>query len=51
MLADVIIIVRIEHKTLAVDDLAVLRDRNVNAGAALGVGQMACGIMSGYFPP
>ena len=36
----VIIILRIEHKALAVDDLAVLRDRNVNAGPALGVGQL-----------
>ena len=34
-----VIIVRIEHKALAVDDLSVLRDRDVDAGAALSIDQ------------
>src|SRR6267142_5150944 len=38
-----------QAQTLAVDHLAVLHDRNVNARAALGVDQLiACGIVSGY---
>src|ERR1700687_4448790 len=42
-------ILRIKHEPLAVDHLAVLTDRHVDARAALGL--IACGIVSGYSPP
>jgi hypothetical protein len=32
-------ILQIEHEPLAVDDLSILRDRRVNAGAAFGIGR------------
>ncbi|HEY6765001.1 MAG TPA: hypothetical protein VI386_09525 [Candidatus Sulfotelmatobacter sp.] len=42
----------IERKSLALDQLAVLRDRHVNAAAAFGIDQlMSWGIVSGYSPP
>jgi hypothetical protein len=43
---------RIERKSLAIDHLAVLHDRHVDAAAAFGIDQlMAWGIVSGYSPP
>jgi hypothetical protein len=45
-------ILQIKHMPLAVDHLAVLRDRHVDAGVALSIDQlMACGIVSGFSPP
>jgi hypothetical protein len=46
------VVLRIDHKPLAVDHLAVLHDRHADAAAAFGIDQlMAWGIVSGYSPP
>src|SRR5260221_8743283 len=45
-------ILRIEREPLAIDHLAVLRDRHADAAAAFGMDQLtAWGIVSGYSPP